>query len=74
MSPACDYLSIAEAKRLLNACEPDFRALVRGALESGCRYSELARLEVHDFNVDVGTLTDPQVERQGQAAACRAHG
>jgi integrase len=35
---------------------PDFRALVRGALATGCRYGELARLEVRDFNRDAGTL------------------
>jgi integrase len=40
------YLTIAEAQRLLNACEADFRPLVRAALESGCRYGELTRLEV----------------------------
>jgi integrase len=51
------YLTVAEAKRLLNACDPDFRSLVRAALETGCRYGELARLEVHDFNPDVGTVT-----------------
>ena len=28
--------------RLVNACEPAFRNLVRGALLTGCRYSELA--------------------------------
>ena len=50
------YLSIAESKRLINACDPDFRLLVRGGLETGARYSELARLEVADFNPDSGTL------------------
>ena len=50
------YLSVAEAQRLLNACDPDFRPLVRAALETGCRYSELTRLEVHDFNTDAGTV------------------
>jgi len=50
------YLSIAEAKRLINACDPDFRPMVRAALETGCRYSELARLEVSDFNPDSGTV------------------
>jgi integrase len=29
---------------------------VRAALETGCRYSELARLEVYDFNFDPGTV------------------
>ena len=51
------YLSLAEAQRLLNVCDEDFRPLVRAALETGCRYSELARLEVHDFNKDAGTVT-----------------
>jgi hypothetical protein len=34
------WLTIAEAKRLVNACPPDFRRLVQGALETGARYSE----------------------------------
>jgi integrase len=50
------YLKLDEAKRLLNACAADFRPLVRAALESGCRYGELTRLEVEDFNSDAGTL------------------
>ena len=35
---------------------PEFRPLVRAALETGCRYGELIRLEVHDFNPDAGTV------------------
>ena len=51
------YLTVAEAGRLINACEPGFRALVRAALETGCRYGELVRwLEVCDFNADASTL------------------
>ena len=50
------YLSIAEAERLINASDPDFRPLVRAALETGARYGELARLEVQDFNTDAGTV------------------
>jgi integrase len=50
------YLSVAECRRLVNACDPDFRMLVEAALQSGARYSELARLQVHDFNPDAGTL------------------
>ena len=45
------YLSVAEAQRLINACDPDFRPLVQGALETGCRYSELTRLTVADFHI-----------------------
>ena len=50
------YLTITEAKRLLNACEPDFRLLCRAALETGARYGELVRIKVSDFNPDTGTI------------------
>jgi integrase len=50
------YLSIDECRRLINASEGAFRDLVRAALLTGCRYGELAVLEVHDFNPDAGTL------------------
>ena len=51
------YLSDAECVRLVNACEPAFRNLVRGALLTGSRYSELAGMQVADFNADVGVVT-----------------
>ncbi len=41
-----------ECVRLLNACEPDFRMLVRGALETGARYKELTRMRAGDFHPD----------------------
>jgi integrase len=50
------YLTIAECKRLINAAAPDFRKLVQAALATGCRYSELCRLIVADFDTDNGTL------------------
>ena len=50
------YLTIAEAKRLINASPPDFRRLVQGALETGARYGELTVLTVADFNPDSGTV------------------
>jgi integrase len=50
------YLSMDEARRLLNASAPDFRNLVRGALETGARYGELCALTVSDFNRDSGTI------------------
>jgi integrase len=43
--------------RLVNACEPAFRNLVRGALLTGCRYSELASMQAADFNADAGVVT-----------------
>jgi integrase len=50
------YLTVAEAKRLINACEPEFRPIVQAALDTGARYSELTRLQVRDFNSDAGTV------------------
>ena len=50
------YLKVADAKRLINSCNPDFRPLVQAALETGARYGELGRLEVADFNPDVATV------------------
>jgi integrase len=50
------YLTLAECKRLINAADPDFRKLVQAALQTGCRYGELCRLAVADFDADNGTL------------------
>jgi integrase len=50
------YLTVAEAKRLINACQGEFRRLVQAALATGMRYSELARLTVKDFNPEGGSL------------------
>lgn len=51
------FLSIAESQRLVNAADPELRPLLIAALQTGCRYQELARAKVTDFNVDSGTLT-----------------
>jgi integrase len=50
------YISVAECRRLVNVCPPDFRKLVQAALLTGCRYSELTRLRCEGFNRDSGTL------------------
>jgi integrase len=50
------FLSVAEAKRLINAADPDFRQLVQAGLSTGARFGELTRLKVADFNADAGTL------------------
>jgi len=50
------YLTIDECRRLINAAEGEFRDLVRAALATGCRFGELAALQVRDFNPDAGTL------------------
>jgi integrase len=54
------YLSVAEAKRLIIACDAEFRPLVHAALQTGARYGELRTLTVADFNPDVGTVTIQQ--------------
>ncbi len=55
-SARIQYLSVAEAKRLINAAEPVFRRMVQAALLTGCRYSELAAFNVGDYHPDSGTL------------------
>ena len=50
------YLSDDEARRLVNACEPQFRDLVKAALVTGCRYGELAAFTVEDLNPDAGAI------------------
>ncbi|MDD4600973.1 MAG: site-specific integrase [Negativicutes bacterium] len=56
-APVVRYLTEEECRRLINASPNDLRAIVNGALFTGCRYSELARLIANDFNPDVGTVT-----------------
>jgi integrase len=50
------YLTVGDAKRLINACDPDFRPLVQAALITGARYGELTALRAADFNPDSGTV------------------
>jgi integrase len=50
------FLSIEECRRLINAATPEFRRLVQAALATGCRYGELSRLQVRDFDPDSGTV------------------
>jgi integrase len=50
------YLTVAEAKRLTNTASPEFRPLVQAALQTGCRFGELIRLTVADYNNDAGTI------------------
>jgi len=50
------FLSVAEAKRLANAADTDFRNLVSAALHTGARFGELTRLTVADFHADATTV------------------
>jgi integrase len=50
------WLDVDEARRLTNACEPDFRKIVQAGLLTGCRWSELRRLQASDYDAASGTL------------------
>jgi integrase len=50
------FMSDDECVRLVNVAQGSFRNLVTGALLTGARYSELARLVAEDLNADAGTL------------------
>jgi integrase len=50
------FLTLAEAKRLINSSSPEFRPVVRAALMTGARYGEMAKLKVKDFHRDGGTI------------------
>jgi integrase len=56
-APVVHFLSGDECRRIVNATQGRFRDLVRGALVTGCRYGELTRMRVTDFNVEAGTVT-----------------
>src|SRR5262249_2202050 len=45
-------LSIEEARRLINGCDPPLPDLVQAALMTGGRFGELTRLTVSDFRAD----------------------
>lgn len=49
-APRVRYLNLEEQVRLVRACEPDFRRLVRAALFTGARYGELVRMRLEDFD------------------------
>jgi integrase len=52
-----NYLTPEEQQRLLNAIkEGDFKRLVYGAMLTGCRYGELVRMNVRDFDAASGTV------------------
>jgi integrase len=54
-APKVRFLNDVEATRSVNASPPDLRLIVIGALLTGMRYGEIARLRVRDLNEDSGT-------------------
>jgi len=55
-APKISYLSQEECKQLVNVCDPHFRALIQGAILTGCRYGELTAMKAGDYNPDSGTI------------------
>src|SRR6516164_9765428 len=50
------YLTMAEAKRLINGASSEFRPLLQAALLTGARYGSLGQLTASDLSLDAGTL------------------
>jgi integrase len=67
------YLTLAEAKRLDNAIDPELRPLLRAALHTGARYGQLAALRVMDFNPDAATLCLRSRKGNGTEKTFHAH-
>jgi integrase len=55
-APQIRYFTKDVVIRLINAAQDSFRNLVKAALFTGCRYGELGRMRVVDFNPDSGTI------------------
>ena len=64
--PKIRHLTDAEGVRLLNACPADFRDLVAAALLTGCRYGELCRLKVQDFDAAAAAIR-VEVSKSGKS-------
>lgn len=45
-----EFLTADEVQKVLNVCDKDFRALVFAAVATGCRYNELATMNVANYN------------------------
>ena len=69
-APKVRYLSDNECVRLVNACPTDFRAVVTGALLTGCRYGELALMRAGDLDGQAGTVNIPGARAARPAMSC----
>ena len=66
-TPRQFFLTRAQAKRLIASCRPDLALLVQGALYSGCRVSELARIKARDVGGHVfGIYIEPMKSYRGR--------
>ncbi|WP_225008823.1 tyrosine-type recombinase/integrase [Novosphingobium percolationis] len=67
------YLSDDEARRLVNACSPEFRPIVQAALLTGARWGELRNVSVVDFDLRAGTVRLVET-KGGQPRDCYLEG
>jgi len=58
------YLKVDEAKRLMNALDPEYRDIVHVLFISALRFGDASRLRVQDYNPDSGTLAVRQSKTQ----------
>ncbi|HJR70539.1 MAG TPA: site-specific integrase [Gammaproteobacteria bacterium] len=65
-APRTRWLTRSETIRLIAACPPDFGRLVHAAVYTGCRYGELCRAVVGDYDAARRTLHVP-VTKSGRA-------
>lgn len=74
-TPRQFFLTRAQAKRLIASCRPDLALIVQGALYTGCRVSELARLKARDWGKHFRDLYRTNEELPGAicSAAKRGH-
>lgn len=73
--PVTRFLTETEAKRLINVCGPDFRRLVKAALFTGTRYSELAGMTAANFNADSASVyIEPSKSGRGRHVPLNAQG
>lgn len=54
--PVIRFLTEAECTRLINAATPALRQIIKAALFTGARYSEITGLVAKDFNPDTATI------------------
>ena len=55
-APRVRFLTVGEAKRLINSADLYLRPLIRAALLTGARYGELTKLDVADYDAASGTI------------------
>jgi integrase len=67
------YLELKTATHLVNATDADFRQMVQGALLSGGRYGQLAKLVGQDFDRDAGTLRMTTRKGDGSVKVYHVH-